>query len=179
MGEPVWQAPGVQIYGDVRFGKGVSLWSNVVIRAESHYVEVGDFTNIQDFSMLHIGDGPTVIGAYCSITHHATVHAATIGDNCLIGINATIMDGAVIGDNCTIAGNSIVREGTFIADNSIAAGVPAKVITERNNYIPNKLNAVAYEKNGRAYAVGNYRLWSEQCHLDEMIELKEMLENES
>ena len=179
MSEPIWQAPGVQIYGDVRFGGGVSLWPNVVIRAESHYVEIGDFTNIQDFSMLHIGGGPTIIGAYCSITHHATVHGATIGDHCLIGINATIMDDAVIGNNCIIAGNSIVREGTVIPDNSIAAGVPAKVIAERNNYIANRLNAVAYEKNGHAYAAGNYRLWSEERHLAEMLELKELLENEN
>lgn len=144
MFKPVWQAPGVQIYGDVRLvGPGISLWPNVVARAESEYVEIGAYTNIQDLCMLHIGGGPTRIGEYCSITHHCTIHGATIGNNCLIGINATVMDDAVVGDNCIIAGNSIIREGTIIPDNSIVAGFPAKVVAQRNNYVANKLNALA------------------------------------
>ena len=178
MAEPIWCAPGVQIYGNVIFGEGVTLWPNAVIRAESHSVTIGSYTNIQDFAMVHIGVGPTKIGDYCSITHHATIHGATIGDNCLIGINATVMDDAVIGNNCIVAGHSIVREGSVIPDNSVVAGVPGKVVAERNNYVANKLNAVGYFKNGIAYTQGNHRLWSEQEHIDEMLALQEKLQRE-
>ena len=128
--------------------------------------------------MLHIGGVPTRIGAYCSITHHATIHGATIGDHCLIGINATIMDGAQIGANSIVAGNSIVREGTQIPENSIVAGVPAKVIATKNNYVANKLNAIAYYKNGLAYLRGEHRLWADQAYQEAMAQLKLELENE-
>ena len=158
--EPTWRAPGVQIYGNVRLGQGVTLWPNAVLRAEMHGIEVGAYTNVQDFVMVHIGVGPTQIGEYCSLTHHCTIHGATIGDYCLIGINATVMDNAVIGNNCIVAGHCIVSEGTVIPDNSVVAGVPGKVVASRNNYVANKLNAVSYYENGLAYAKGNHRRWS-------------------
>ena len=179
MNKPTYCAPGAQIYGDVRFGEGVTIWPNAVIRAESSHVEVGDFTNIQDFCMLHIGGAATVVGAYCSITHHATLHGAVIGDNCLIGINATIMDGAEIGENSIVAGNSIVREGTIIPPNSVVAGVPAKVIATKNNYAANKVNAIAYHRNGLAYTRGEHRLWADPDHQEEMRRLLASFEHET
>ena len=124
---PIWLADSAELYGDIRLHEGVSVWPKVVMRAESDYIEIGAFTNIQDFTMIHIADCPTIIGAYCSITHHCTIHGATIGDNCLIGINATIMDRAVIGDNCIIAGHTIVTEDTVIPPNSIVAGARARL----------------------------------------------------
>ena len=175
---PVWQAPGVQVYGDVRFAEGVNLWPNVVMRAESEHIYVGDYTNLQDFVMVHIGAGPSVIGAYCSITHHCTIHGATIGDHCLIGINATIMDGAIIGANSIVAGNTIVREGSIIPPNSIVAGVPGKIVGERNNYVANKLNALAYHENALAYKRGYYRRWSDPDYLQLAAEWKTQLEQE-
>jgi carbonic anhydrase/acetyltransferase-like protein (isoleucine patch superfamily) len=96
--ESVWIAPGAQIYGRVSIEAHASLWPHAVIRAEAQQVRIGRMTNLQDFSMVHVGyDAPTVIGDFCSITHHATIHGAQIGDHCLIGIGATVMDGAVIG----------------------------------------------------------------------------------
>ncbi|MEM7219310.1 MAG: gamma carbonic anhydrase family protein [Pseudomonadota bacterium] len=157
-----WIAPSAELYGDVRIHDGVSIWPQSVLRVEATHIEIGAYTNLQDFVMVHFGsNGESVIGAYCSITHHATIHGANIGDCCLIGINATIMDGAVIGENSIVAGNSIVREGTVIPPNSIVAGVPGKVIAERNNYIDNKMNAVAYHENALGYARGYYRRWSD------------------
>ena len=176
--QPSWQAPGVQIYGDIQLGANVSIWPNVVMRAEVHHIEIGAFTNVQDFCMIHIGGGPSVIGEYCSLTHHCTIHGAKIGNNCLIGINATIMDGAIIGDNSIVAGNSIVREGTIIPANSIVAGVPAKVIAQKNNYVANKLNALAYHENALAYAAGNYRRWSDPDYLEHMAIVQKQLEAE-
>ena len=175
---PTWRAAGVQIFGDVRIGDGVTFWPNAVVRAESDYVSIGDYTNVQDFAMIHIGVGPTNIGNYCSITHHATIHGASIGHNCLIGINATVMDGAVIGDNSIVAGHAIVSEGAEIPANSIVAGVPGKVIASRNNYVANKLNAVGYYRNGLAYAEGEHRLWADPEYVAEMQALQTKLEQE-
>ncbi|MFQ3347424.1 MAG: carbonic anhydrase/acetyltransferase-like protein (isoleucine patch superfamily) [Candidatus Azotimanducaceae bacterium] len=176
MQQPIWQAASAELYGKIEIAEGVSIWSNVVMRAESSHIEIGAFTNIQDFTMIHIADGPTVIGEYCSITHHCTIHGATIGNNCLIGINATIMDGAVIGDNSIVAGNSLVREGTVIPANSIVAGTPAKVIAQRNNFVANRLNALAYYDNGIAYGLGNHRVWSEDEQQAKMAQRKTDLE---
>lgn len=173
MHKPVWQADSAELFGDIRFEKGVSIWPKVVMRAEFAHIEIGAFTNIQDFTMIHIGDGPTVIGAYCSITHHCTIHGATVGDNCLIGINVTLMDNCVIGANSIVAGHSILTEGTQIPPNSIVAGAPAKVIKQRNNYVANKLNAVAYYENGLAYANGDHRVWASPEHKEKMRALAE------
>lgn len=153
------------IYGKVRIGKGSSLWPYSIIRSEVREVVIGDYTNIQDFSMLHIGDNTgTYIGSHCSITHHCTIHGCTIGDNCLIGINSTIMDGCVIGDNCIIAGHSFLKEGTVIPDNSIVMGTPGKVIRTQNNYVKCRMNAFMYYRNALAYAKEEHREWaSDEC----------------
>jgi len=161
LGDVAFVHPSVQIYGKVSLADGVSLWPNTVIRAEMHHVEIGAHTNIQDFSMIHVGDStPTKIGAHCSITHHCTIHGCTIGDNCLIGISATIMDGCVIGNNCIVAGGSFLKEGTMIPDNSIVMGTPGKVTREANSWVKNRFNAWMYSVNGKAYARGEHRAWS-------------------
>ena len=113
--EATYIDPTARIFGDVVLGEGSSVWPYAVIRAESYAVEIGRFTNIQDLVMIHIGyERPTIVGEYCSIAHHVTLHGCTIGDNCLIGINATVMDQAEIGDNCIVAGHAYVAEGTVI-----------------------------------------------------------------
>jgi carbonic anhydrase/acetyltransferase-like protein (isoleucine patch superfamily) len=109
--------------------------------------------------MIHVGNTtPTIIGDNCSITHHCTIHGADVGDNCLIGINSTLMDGAKIGANSIVAGHSIVTEGTIIPPNSIVAGAPAKVIRTRDNRVANAMNAAFYYENAKAYAVGDHRV---------------------
>lgn len=147
------------VYGKVHIEEGASLWPYVVIRSEMHEVRIGKRTNIQDFVMIHVGNTtPTIIGANCSITHHCTIHGAEIGDNCLIGINSTLMDGCVIGANSIVAGHSIVTEGTVIPPNSIVAGAPAKVIKTRDNGVANAMNAAFYFENAKAYAKGEHRI---------------------
>ena len=89
----------------------------------------------------------------------AVLHGCTIGDNCLIGINATVMDSVVIGENSIVAGHCIVSAGTVIPPNSIVAGVPGKVVKTRNNFVANRMNAVLYHRNGLAYAQGDHRGW--------------------
>ena len=176
MADPIWQAPSAELYGEIIIKDGVTIWPKVVMRSELNYIEIGTYTNIQDFTMIHVAERPTIIGDYCSITHHCTIHGATIGHNCLIGINATIMDNAVIGNNCIVAGHTIVSEGKVIPDNSIVAGVPGKIIGRRNNFVANRLNALAYYVNGIAYAQGNHRVLADLVQQQRMQQRKEELE---
>lgn len=159
--EGVWVAPGAQLYGDVRAASGVSIWPHVVARAEAHRVSIGRMSNIQDFVMLHVGyESPTVIGEFCSITHHATIHGATIGNDCLVGIGAVIMDGAVIGEGSIVAGGAVVSEGTVVPPGSIVGGIPGRVLKSRNSARDNRFNAWLYHRNAQAYKQGNHRAWS-------------------
>lgn len=155
-----WIDPTVRIFGGVKVGEGASLWPYVVIRAESKHVSIGRFTNVQDHVMIHIGyTSPTEIGEYCSIAHRVVLHGCTLGDNCLVGIGATIMDGAVIGENSIVAGHAFVREGTVIPPNSIVMGTPAKAVRTANNWVANRANAWLYHRNAQHYARGDHRAW--------------------
>ena len=155
-----WIAPGAQIYGKLSLGEGSSLWYNAVARAECLEIRIGRMTNVQDFAMIHVGyDDPTHIGDFCSITHHAILHGCAIGDACLVGVNAAIMDGAVIGEGSIVAGGAVVTEGKVFPPHSIIAGVPAKVIGERDCSRANRMNAWLYHYNAQAHRRGEYRAW--------------------
>jgi carbonic anhydrase/acetyltransferase-like protein (isoleucine patch superfamily) len=157
----VFVAGSAQIYGNVEIGPESSIWPNVVIRAESHHVRVGRYSNLQDFVMIHVGyDDATEIGDFCSITHHATVHGCKIEDDCLIGINAVVMDGAIVGQGSIVAGGAMIREGSVFSPGSIIAGVPAKQIGERDCSKPNRQNAWNYHWNAQAYRRGEHRAWT-------------------
>ena len=146
------------VFGKVTIAEDCSVWPYATIRSEVHEVRIGRGSNVQDHVMIHVGyDHPTVIGTMCSITHHATIHGARLGDNVLVGINATVMDGAEIGDNTIIAGHTIVREGMQVPANSIVAGVPGRIVGSRDNRAANVANAEFYSRNGQNYARGVHR----------------------
>jgi carbonic anhydrase/acetyltransferase-like protein (isoleucine patch superfamily) len=156
----VWVAASATIHGKVSIGAGSSVWHNVVARAECQQITIGRMTNIQDFVMIHVGfDAPTQVGDFCSITHHTTIHGCTIEDDCLIGINAVIMDGAVIGRGSIVAGGAMVTEDKVFPANAIIAGVPAKQIGERDSARANRMNAWIYHYNAQATRRGDLRAW--------------------
>ena len=172
----VWVAPGVQLYGAVTIGEGSSVWTNVTMRAECQEIRIGRFTNVQDFAMVHVAyDRPTIVGDRCSITHHVTIHGCTIEDDVLIGINAVVMDGAVIGRGSIVAGGAFVKEETIIPPGSVVAGVPAKVIRERDSSRENRLNAWLYHRNAQAYRTGNHRAWDGPEYERWLAELRERI----
>jgi carbonic anhydrase/acetyltransferase-like protein (isoleucine patch superfamily) len=153
-------APTAQVFGRVAIGAGSSIWPNAVVRAECAEVRIGRVTNLQDFVMIHVGyDHPTVIGDFCSITHHATVHGASVGDACLVGIGAVLMDGVVLGAGSIVAGGAVLTEGSVFEPGSIVAGVPAKAIKRRDSSRENRMNAWLYHRNAAAYARGDERAW--------------------
>jgi carbonic anhydrase/acetyltransferase-like protein (isoleucine patch superfamily) len=169
--------PTAQIYGRVQVSADASIWPNVVIRAESFEVRIGRGTNIQDFVMIHYGNGSaTIVGEDCSITHHCTLHGCKIGDRVLVGIGSTIMDGCEIGDNSIIAGHAFLKEGTIIPPNSIVMGAPGKVVRERNNGAANAFNAWMYHQNAMAYARGEHRHWDSDAFKAEAREARARLE---
>ncbi len=155
-----WVAPSAQLFGHVTLEDGASVWHNAVLRAECQEVRIGRMTNVQDFVMVHVPyDRPTLVGAFCSITHHVTLHGCTVEDDCLIGINATVMDGAIIGRGSIVAGGAFVKEGTVVAPGSIVAGVPAKVVRARDAARENRLNAWLYHRNADHYRRGLHDAW--------------------
>lgn len=157
--------PSALLFGSVTVGEGASIWPYAVVRGESDSIDIGAFANLQDHVMVHVGYGSgTRIGAHSSITHRVVLHGCTIGDNCLIGIGATVMDRAVIGDNSIVAGHTFVREDAIIPPNSIVMGTPGKVVATRNNFVANRHNAWLYHRNALAYARGNHRAWAGEAY---------------
>jgi len=126
----VFIASGAKIIGDVEIGKGSSVWYNSVIRGDVHYIKIGEYTNIQDLSMLHVTNGrfPLNIGNKVTVGHSVTLHGCTINDLCLIGMGAVILDGALVEKNAMIAAGAVIREGFVVPSGKLAAGVPAKII---------------------------------------------------
>jgi len=122
-------APSAAIIGDVVLKKNASVWFNCTIRADNDTITIGENTNIQDGSVLHVDPGcPINIAPNCTIGHKVMLHGCTIEENSLVGINAVILNHAKIGKNCIIGANALVTEGTEIPDGSMALGSPAKVV---------------------------------------------------
>lgn len=153
--ESAWVHESAHLYGRITIGAEASVWINAVMRSEINEIIIGARSNVQDFVMIHVGyETPTLVGENCSIAHHATLHGCEVGDNCLIGINATVMDGACIGANSIVAGQAIVTEGRTFPPSSIIAGAPAKVVATRDMSVANIANADFYRQNAKNYALG-------------------------
>lgn len=128
-GDDFWIADSATVVGRVFLGHRASVWFNVVIRADGDDIVIGDDTNIQDGSVLHVDPGkPLHIGRGCTIGHKVMLHGCDIGDNSLIGINAVVLNGARIGNNCLIGANALIAEGKEIPDGSLVVGSPGRVV---------------------------------------------------
>lgn len=130
--ESVFLASGVKIVGDVKIGKDSSVWYNSVIRGDVHYVKIGEMTNIQDCSMLHVTNGkfPLNIGNKVTIGHSVKLHGCTIEDLCLIGIGAIVLDGAEIKEKSMVGAGAVVKPGFIVPTGKLAAGVPARIVRD-------------------------------------------------
>jgi len=123
---------GVRIIGDVEIGKDCSVWYNSVIRGDVHFIKIGNGSNIQDMSMLHVTNNkyPLVLGKNVSVAHSVTLHGATLEDSCMVGIGAIVLDNARVGANSLVGAGAVVRENWTVPEGTLVAGVPAKVIRD-------------------------------------------------
>lgn len=129
--ETVYIADNVVIIGDVEIGKGSSIWFGTIIRADTEKIKIGEYTNLQDYTILHTDKGFILeIGNYVSIGHRAIIHGCKIKDYVMIGMGAVILNGAVISENSIVAAGSVVKENFFVPPNTLVAGVPAVVKRE-------------------------------------------------
>ena len=138
-GPNTWIAPNATIVGNVETGEECSIWFGCVVRGDVHKIRIGDRTNIQDLTMIHVthykkpdmSDGyPTVIGSDVTVGHRVMLHGCTIEDACLIGMNSTILDGAVIGRESIVGAGTLVTGGKIFPPRSLIIGSPAKVVRE-------------------------------------------------
>src|SRR5260370_14847497 len=129
LGRDVDIAQGAVVLGDVTLGDYSSVWYNAVARGDINRIAIGHHSNIQDNSVLHLADDfPCILGNYVTVGHGAIVHACTVGDEVLVGMGSTIMDGAVIGEQSVIGAGAVVTQGTKVPPGSLVLGTPAKVI---------------------------------------------------
>ena len=130
--DTVFLASGVKIIGDVEIGKNSSIWYNVVIRGDVHYVKIGADTNIQDSSMLHVTNNkyPLNIGNKVTIGHSVKLHGCTIQDLTLLGIGSIVLDGAVVEEKSIVAAGAVVKPNFIVPTGKLVAGVPAKIVRD-------------------------------------------------
>ena len=143
-GPDVFVAPTAVVVGDVQLDEGASLWYGGVLRGDINSIKIGKFSNLQDGVIGHLADDhPLVVGQYVTVGHGAVIHACEVEDECLIGMNSTILDGAKIGRQSIVAANSLVPAGMEVPEGSLVAGVPAKVKRELTQEERDKLKAWA------------------------------------
>ncbi len=142
LGKNTWVASSADVIGEVTCGDDCSIWFGCVVRGDVHYIKIGNRTNIQDLSMVHVTHyknndkstgNPTIIGNDVTVGHRVMLHGCTIEDACLIGMSATILDGAVIGKESIVGAGALVTKNKIFPPRSLIVGSPAKVIRELND----------------------------------------------
>jgi carbonic anhydrase/acetyltransferase-like protein (isoleucine patch superfamily) len=150
------------IIGNVKIGKNCGIFPNAVIRGDENIIEIGDGSNVQDCCVIHCDDDhPVKIGKNVSIGHCAMVHGATINDDCLVGIHATVLNGAHIGRGTIIGANALIKENTKIPENSLVIGIPGQVIKNDKKYrdLAQK-NAETYRKISKRHLEGKHEYYN-------------------
>lgn len=159
--ERVWIAPDAMVISKVILGVDVGVWYGAVLRGDNELITIGASTNIQEHTVMHTDMGyPLTVGTGCTIGHRAVLHGCTVGDNCLIGIGAILMNGARIGTNSLVGAGALVTEGKEFPDSSLIVGAPARVIRalDEKAIAMLKLSAAHYVENARRFRQGMRKL---------------------
>ena len=154
-------APDASVIGSVTLETDVSVWFNVVIRADNDQVTVGEASNVQDGSVLHTDPGmPLVLGKGVTIGHCVMLHGCTVGDGSLIGVGAVVLNNAVIGKNSLVGAGAVVTEGKKFEDRALIFGAPAKTVREvsEDNVTRLRMSAESYVRRGQQYKEGLKRI---------------------
>jgi carbonic anhydrase/acetyltransferase-like protein (isoleucine patch superfamily) len=152
-------AEGAHIIGDVEIGKDSSVWFNTVIRGDVNFIRIGERTNIQDLTMVHVTykKYPTFIGNDISIGHSAVIHGCRINDFVVIGMGAVILDDALINNYTFIAAGSVVKEKFIVPEGTLAAGVPAKIVRDLK---PEEIEKIKQNAKNYLYYIEQYRKYN-------------------
>ena len=136
LGKNVYVSENAMVIGDVTLGDEVNIWFGAVLRGDMHYIKIGNRTNIQDNSVVHVTTGvsPTNIGNGVTVGHGAIIHGCTIEDDCLIGMGAILMDDAVIGAGSLIGAGALIPPNMKIPKNSLVVGSPGKVVRQVKDF---------------------------------------------
>lgn len=148
-------APNATVIGNVVLGENVTVWYGVLIRGDIEPIRIGDRTNIQDNSVLHVAHGfPLNIGSDVTIGHGALVHACTVGANSLIGMGAIVLDGANIPSNCMVGAGALVPPGKSYPEGSLLVGAPARAVRAlREEELATMKNRIReYVANGKRFS---------------------------
>src|SRR4051812_31701704 len=118
-----------QIIGDVRIGEQSSIWFNATVRGDVHYIRIGNRTNVQDGTVIHVSNGTheTILEDEVTVGHNVTLHGCHIERGCLVGIGSIVMDGVRVGEKSLVAAGSLLSPGTVIPPHSLVMGIPARV----------------------------------------------------
>lgn len=142
--EDAFVAPSAVVIGDVRLYPESSVWFGAVLRGDIERISIGRGANIQDGSVCHTDpSNPCTVGDYVTVGHMAMLHGCTIGDNSLVGIGATLLNGSSVGKECIVGAHALVTEGKSFPDGVVIMGAPAKVVRELTDEDRSKLRANA------------------------------------
>jgi carbonic anhydrase/acetyltransferase-like protein (isoleucine patch superfamily) len=129
--QSVYIAEGTKIIGDVTIGAEASVWFNCVLRGDIDYIQIGQRTNIQDGTIIHLDHGfPCIVGDDITIGHRTIIHGCAIGNGAMISMGATILTGARIGKNAIVGAGAVILEGQEIPQGCVAVGIPARIKRE-------------------------------------------------
>ncbi len=123
--DKVYIAPTAVVTGDVSLDRDVNIWYGAVLRGDSGTISVGEGTNIQENCILHEA---VSVGKNCTLGHGAIIHGCTVGDGCVIGMGAIVLNGAVLGDGCLVGAGALVTGKTEAPGGSVLLGSPAKIV---------------------------------------------------
>ena len=151
-----WIAPGAHVVGQVAIAAECGVWFGAVVRGDNEPIHIGRGSNVQEGAVLHTDPGfPLSIGVGVTVGHQAMLHGCTVGDGCLIGIQAVVMNGAMLGRECLVAAGALITEGKSFPDRSLILGSPAKAVRTLSDGELEALrrSAEVYIAKAKAYAV--------------------------
>jgi carbonic anhydrase/acetyltransferase-like protein (isoleucine patch superfamily) len=133
-------APGAVVLGDVSLGRRVSIWYHTVIRGDMAPIVIGDESNIQDLTMVHVDEGvPCTVGRRVGVGHRAILHGCTVEDECLIGMGAILLNGAHVGTGSVVGAGALLTEGLVIPPGSLVLGAPARIVRQVDDVLRDRI----------------------------------------
>lgn len=146
-GKNYFIADNARLIGNITLGENTGIWYNVSMRGDINSITIGDNSNVQDGSVVHVGyKEPVIVGKNVTVGHNVILHGCTVHDNCLIGMGAIILNGAVVEENSIVAAGSVVPQGKVVKSGTLFMGAPAKYVRDltQADYDHIKRNADEY-----------------------------------